>query len=102
MRSPVGAGSPTVVAVETRRRLGGNAELEHRLGAILVRMTASERRAFWLGVMLTDGTVDHTRALAAWVRRLEVDLVEVLVDLPPAPDERPAIPRRRRRAPASA
>jgi hypothetical protein len=90
VRPPYGAGAPNVVRHETRVRLTGRrGELEPRLAGLLVRMTAGERRAFWLGVMLTDESVDHRQALAAWVRRLDPALAEVLVDLPAAPELRP-------------
>lgn len=100
MRPPYRAGAPNVVAPDTRRRLAGNPALEHRLAGLLVRMTASERRAFWLGVMLADGTITAEQALPAWVRRLDPGLEEVLVPLPPAPTGRPAkeTPKRPRRA----
>lgn len=90
MRPPYGAGAPNVVRNETRLRLAGRrGELETMLAALLVRMTAPERRAFWLGVMLADGSVDHRQALAAWVRRLDPDMAEVIAILPPAPQVRP-------------
>lgn len=103
MRPPYGAGAPDVVTADTRRRLvGPRGELEHRLAALLVRMTAGERRAFWLGVMLADGSVTHEQALGAWVRRLDPAAAEVLVEVPAAPDARPDRPPRRRPAPPPA